>query len=225
MDMTPIPGAAPVPSPAPGPQPFRLIREARAAKLGARSTGRITFQILTDEARQALFIRISHNEGGGYISDEAVSLHAIRRCVNECGEELLKAASFISAFRGRSSNNPGALAAALVHERLIKRDATRPHLFDDGDESWQAWATRELATPGELPIVLVGKLPHKPVAPVRKKAVADVADAASSEVTTAADAGSGDNGSVDPDVAADSGEATPKGVSGKVRKGRITLRG
>lgn len=168
MSTTHIPGANPVPTPAPGPQPFRLIREEKATKLGARSTGRITFQVLTDEGRQALFIRISANEGGGFISDEAVNLHAILRCVNERGDAALKVANFVTAFRGRSSNNPGALCAALVHERLLKRDATRPHLLDDGDISWQAWATRQLAVQGDLPVVTVGKAPSKPTPPPRK---------------------------------------------------------
>jgi hypothetical protein len=178
MSTTQIPGANPVPTPAPGPQPFRLIREEKATKLGARSTGRITFQVLTDEGRQALFLRISANEGGGFISDEPVNLHAILRCVTERGDAALKASSFVTAFRGRSSNNPGALCAALVHERLLKRDATRPHLLDDGDISWQAWATSQLAVQGERPIIVIGKAATKPVPPPRK-AKAKPADAPS----------------------------------------------
>ncbi|MFM2120534.1 MAG: hypothetical protein RL722_2002 [Pseudomonadota bacterium] len=207
MTSTPIPGAMPVPAPAPGPQTYRLIREERAAKLGARSTCGVIFQVLADEARQALFLRIARNEGGGYINNEAVSLHAILTCLQAVGDHQIKAASFITAFRGRSSNNPGAMAAVLVHEKLIKRHPERPHLFDDGEVGWADWATRQLAVGGDLPIVTVGKASQAPVASTEKKkrtkkAAAPIPAAAPTPAAADGDeAGDPDTGT--PDVAAD----------------------
>jgi hypothetical protein len=197
----------PVPAPAAGPQTYRLIREERAAKLGARSTCGVIFQVLADEARQALFLRIARNEGGGYINDEAVSLHTILACLQAVGDHQIKAASFITAFRGRSSNNPGAMAAVLVHEKLIKRHPERPHLFDDGEVSWADWATRQLAVGGELPIVTVGKASQAPVASTEKKKRAKKAAAPAQAAAAAPPAADGDDDAGDldtgtPDVAA-----------------------
>jgi hypothetical protein len=230
MTSTLVPGAMPVPTPAPGPQTYRLIREERAAKLGARSTCGVIFQVLADEARQALFLRIARNEGGGYINDEAVSLHAILACLQAVGDNQIKAASFITAFKGRSSNNPGAMAAVLVHEKLIKRHPERPHLFDDGEVSWADWATRQLAVGGELPVVTVGKASQAPVASTEKKkrtkkaaapapaAAAAAAAPAAADGDDAADSDS-DTAGADtntPDVAADadapSGDDTAPGA-------------
>ncbi|MDG0857344.1 hypothetical protein [Roseateles puraquae] len=50
-----------------GPQTYLLLREAHSPKLGPRSVGGILFQVLTDTERQALFLRIAGNEGGGYV--------------------------------------------------------------------------------------------------------------------------------------------------------------
>lgn len=142
-----------------GTKTFYLLREDHAPKLGQRSTGKITFQVLTDANRQALFVRVARNDGGGYVSDEAVPFNAIVRCINERdAERPIKADLFRAAFVGRSSNNWGFMTAILVHEGLLQRDKTTPHhLVDAG--GWAAWGARQLQVEGELSPVRVGKEP------------------------------------------------------------------
>lgn len=136
---------------------YRLIRESRAAKLGLRSSGQIVFQILTDDSLQDLFVRIAANEGGGYASDEAVSVHALVRCITDLETGgLLRSGTFKSAFVGRSANNSGFITAVLLAEGLLSRDAERPHLLIDNGR-WNDWCATQLAVSGDLPVVRVGK--------------------------------------------------------------------
>ncbi|TDP74066.1 hypothetical protein [Roseateles toxinivorans] len=140
-----------------GPQTYLLLREAHSAKLGPRSLGAILYQVLTDTARQALFLRIAGNEGGGYVSDEAVPVRSIMRCVSEHPvDQPLRATVFKPAFIGRSSNNWGFLSAILLTEGLLSRDADKPHLLVDTGR-WEAWWADHLAIGGDLPEVRIGK--------------------------------------------------------------------
>lgn len=172
------------PGPDSGPKTFLLIREDRAPKLGLRSSGGILFQVLTDQQRDKLFIRIAGNEGGGYVSDEAVPVDAIRRCVEACSGELLQATALKPAFVGRSSNNWGFLRTILVHEQLLRRDPDRPHLAADTG-GWDEWMSRHLSMTGEFKPIKVGKEPV-----VKKKPAAPAADNNS--------AAGADDGAVDP---------------------------
>lgn len=106
---------------------YRLIREARAPKLSLRSNGSLTYQVLTDEARSGLWLRIAVNHEGGCFSDEAVPISSILDCVRELAPDAaLQALSFKPAFVGRSTCNGGFLAAVLLAEGLLGRDPTRP---------------------------------------------------------------------------------------------------
>lgn len=196
---------------------YRLIREARAPKMGPHSTGQIVYQILTDETQQELFIRLAANEGGGYISDEAVSLHAIVRCVTDLEDgQVLRSGAFKPAFVGRSSNNSGFIAAVLLAEGLLSRIADRPHGLSD-KQLWQVWcssqlAVARLAVAGDLPCVRAGK-----------EVIA--AEASGSAVQPDVDPGLDAAGSVDPDhvpVDVDVPSESESGHHGrKGRKGRL----
>jgi hypothetical protein len=191
---------------------YRLIRKARAPKMGPHSTGQIVYQILTDETQQELFIRLAANEGGGYISDEAVSLHAIVRCVTDLEDgQVLRSGAFKPAFIGRSSNNSGFIAAVLLAEGLLSRIADRPHGLSDNGQ-WQAWCATQLAVVGDLPCVRVGK-----------EVIA--AEASGSAVQPDVDPGLDAAGSVAPDhvpVDVDVPSESESGHHGrKGRKGRL----
>ncbi len=138
---------------------YRLIREARAPKLSLRSNGSLTYQVLTDEARSGLWLRIAVNHEGGCFSDEAVPLAAILDCVRELGSDAaLQALSFKPACGGRSTCNGGFLAAVLLAEGLLGRDPTRPQrLVDTG--RWSDWSAQQLDVAGELACVRTGKAP------------------------------------------------------------------
>lgn len=202
----------------PGVPCYRLIRAARAPKMGLRSTGEILYQVLTDDSHQEVYLRISGNQGGGFVSDEAVSVHALVRCITslESGE-VLRSGAFKPAFSGRSSNNSGFISAVLLAEGLLGRDAERPHLLID-NARWSDWVAMQLAVGGDLPLVRIGK------------SVAEIADTPAAACEADADpidaAAAADDavGATDPGhlPAGDEVPAEPEhGKSGrKARKGR-----
>lgn len=140
-----------------GPQTYLLLREAHSPKLGPRSTGAILYQVLIDTERQAIFLRIAGNEGGGYVSDEAVPVRTLMQCASEHpADQPLRAATFKPAFVGRSNNNWGFMSAILLTEGLLSRDGDKPHaLIDTG--RWEAWLSDHMAIGGDLTEVRVGK--------------------------------------------------------------------
>ncbi|MES2879543.1 MAG: hypothetical protein V4713_14100 [Pseudomonadota bacterium] len=203
-------GADPVVAAAPPVLTYRLIREARAPKMGPHSSGQIVYQILTNESRQVLFLRIAANEGGGYVSDEAVCVDAIVRCTDLEVGQVLRSGAFKPAFTGRSSNNAGFLTAILLAEGLLSRDAERPHALTDLGQ-WQDWCARQLAVDGDLPCVRIGK--------------EDVA-AAPPPPATQADAAEVSGVDPDPGPATDEpGDAEPALPARKGRKGRAADHG
>ena len=178
----------------PGVPCYRLIRAASAPKLGLRSTGQIGYQILTDDSHQEVYLRITTNESGGYFSDEAVSVHALVRCITDLETgEVLRSGAFKPAFViGKSANNCGFLSAVMLAEGLLGRDAERPHLLID-NAHWNDWCATQLAVGGDLPLVRIGK---------------DVAAVVDSPVATSdADVGSEDHGA--ENINADVGVADP----------------
>lgn len=147
-----------VPSPV---KTMHLIRQGQCPKLGVYSSGLITFQILTNESKDGVFLRIAGNDGGGYVSDEAVPFDAVLRCVTERDpDKALRAGDFKPAFIGRSNNNWGFLAAVLLHEGLLTRHPTLPHLLVD-EGGWGVWGTAQLdQAPDEPTLVQIGKPPR-----------------------------------------------------------------
>lgn len=140
-----------------GPQTYLLLREAHSPKLGPRSTGAIVYQVLTDPERQALFLRIAGNEGGGYVSDEAVPVRSLMQCISDHpADQPLRAAMFKPAFVGQSNNNWGFMSAILLTEGLLSRDPDKPHgLADTG--RWDAWCADHMNIGGDLTEIRVGK--------------------------------------------------------------------
>ena len=194
-----------------GPKTYYLLRADHAPKLGQRSTGRIAFQVLTDAERQSVFLRIAGNEGGGYVSDEAVPFAKIVRCINEHDPKLpVKAERFRRAFVGRSNNNWGFLTAILVYEGLLRRDPDKPSRMSDAG-GWSAWAGRHLEIQGELQAVKVGKEPviRKVKAPTAEP-VAEAGEEAAAAVEAESDqAGEvAAEGGATPDEGAPSQDAT-----------------
>lgn len=200
-----------------GIQRYLLIREATAQKLGPRSQGLITYQVLTTEARRELYLRIAKNEGGGYVSDEAVPVVNLRRCVNEHpAEQPMRASAFKAAFIGRSSNNPTFAAAVMLTEGLLNRDPQRPGVLVDV-ASWQAWAEAQMAAAaGDLSEVLVGKAPKSGDATRTVTAV----EQAAPPTDQAADATAGIDEAVMEDPTMPTDADGPSAPAGKTKRGR-----
>ena len=134
------PGAAPS---------FWILKDATAKKLGKRSEGTISYQLLADADRQRLFIALTSNQSGGYFSRERVPFQKVRECLSSFPNKAFPSKALKDAFFGRSSNNPGFLAAVLSAEGLIAADATTEGLHKAiGD--WPAFEEAMLALPGTL---------------------------------------------------------------------------
>lgn len=139
-----LPSTSPEPDAAPS---FLILKTATAKKLGKRSEGTISYRLLTDPDRQRLFIAITGNEKGGYFSREQVPFQKVEECLTSFPKKSFPSKALRDAFVGRSSNNPGFLAAVLSAECLIAADATTESLHKAiGD--WSAWEKTTLALPG-----------------------------------------------------------------------------
>ena len=203
---------------------FLLIREGFAPKMGQRSTGQIGYQVLTNEDRTEVFLRIAKNQGGGYASDEAVAIHALVCCISSReADEPLRSGTFKPAFSGRSSNNSGFIAAIMLAELLIRRDADRPHILHDCGK-WNAWCSEQLAVTGDLPTVRIGKEPDVE----ESVTVTDGTTADGEQVDPVMDVDASSDATsdvADPGHVPDDGEAPHESESArpgrKARKGRM----
>lgn len=126
---------------------YLKLKSADAQKLG-RNGGTITYMILTDADRQALFICITGNDSGGYFSNEIARFDGIEACLPADRTQPFVAKSLIKAFTSRSSNQPGFAAALLRAEGLTAPVDGKPHLHQIAGD-WAAWKQAILALPGE----------------------------------------------------------------------------
>jgi hypothetical protein len=126
------------------------VKKAHATKTGQHSKGTITYHILTDELHLELFITITHNEGGGWFSNEIVPLSAIETILSQQKPNLpFPTKTLAPAFASKSVNNAGFLAAVLRSEGLLNAapEQNRLHIVTDNLEVWKAVM---LGEPGEM---------------------------------------------------------------------------
>ena len=95
----------------------RILKTATCKTISAKST--LTYQIGSED--DEIHVRITKNTGGGFFSDEWVSLIDIRSVLDEQLEGT-PVTSFLlqPLFRGKSVNTPAFLLAALAHEKLLR---------------------------------------------------------------------------------------------------------
>jgi hypothetical protein len=129
---------------------FWLLEAGTTKKLGLRSTGSLSYQILADHDRKNLFIALTQNDGGGYFSKERVNIRSIEAClaVHKAGAPFPSKA-LKDAYKSRSSNNAGFLTALL---RALGLTAAAPtagskHIVA-GD--WDEWRKKMIAEAGTL---------------------------------------------------------------------------
>ena len=128
---------------------FWLLKEASARKIGKRSEGAISYQLLADADRQRLFVAITGNSSSGYFSREKVPFQRIRECLSSFPDKAFGSKALRDAFVGRSSNNPCFMAGILADLGLTAGDTTiesRHKAIGD----WTAWEQTMLALPGTL---------------------------------------------------------------------------
>ena len=112
---------------------MKVFKTATCKSTSGKST--LTYQIgaLPDST---VYIRISKNSAAGFFNDEWIKIDDIHKALTKShkGDSLT---SFLLAglFKGRSSNSPAFLMAALTHERLLRvlKGKSRGHELLDSE--------------------------------------------------------------------------------------------
>src|SRR5471032_51719 len=142
-----------------------LLRAGTAKKVSKYGDGSITYQVLADADRAAIYIAITGNNGGGYFSRERVPFDAIEACLTKCDSSKgFPSKTFKPAFVGRSSNNAGFLVAVLRAEDLLCQ-APEVEAKHAVASDWAAWKKAVLAEPGTMIEVDGGEASPPPVLP------------------------------------------------------------
>jgi hypothetical protein len=96
---------------------MKVLKTSTCKTLSGKST--LTYQVGTQD--DEIHVRITKNTGGGFFSDEWVSLIDIRSVLDEQLEGT-PVTSFIlqPLFHGKSVNTPAFLLAALANEKLLR---------------------------------------------------------------------------------------------------------
>jgi len=122
--------------------------------------GCISYGILRDEAATEVFISLLANDSAGFFSQEPVALSAIERCLEGITpDKPIPAKLFRMAFRSKSANNPGFLAAVLRAEGLLVAapEATHQHHLGGDWGAWRKGVLDQVGEPFELPEITKAK--------------------------------------------------------------------
>ena len=97
---------------------MHIIKTSTCKTLSGKST--LTYQIGTQDD-SSVHVRITKNTGGGFFSDEWISLNDIQSVLDEHPEGT-PVTSFLlqPLFHGKSVNTPGFVLSVLVHEKLLR---------------------------------------------------------------------------------------------------------
>ena len=95
---------------------LRIIKISTCPTCSGKATLAYHFGCSDDKQ---VYIRIIENSGGGFFSEEWVSLEATLAALDKAPHPIT-AVPFITLFKGKSVNTPGFLLAVLKHEGLVK---------------------------------------------------------------------------------------------------------
>ena len=96
-----------------------IVLDGKAKKLSPKTENHVFYQLSVHDDLNALFLRLSGNEGGGLHSKEWVAFEDIIAVLNEQDDKPFKSTVLKSVFKGGSANNAGFMAAALRGLLLI----------------------------------------------------------------------------------------------------------
>jgi hypothetical protein len=142
---------------------FRILKKAQCPTISGKSD--LTYNIACDP-QKALCVRVASNSGGGFFSQEWVSLKDIQKALS--AGSPISAIRLMPLFRGQSVNTPGFLLAVLAAEKLIRPmpGKQRVHELVQGSD-FQARMDKLIASNANLPddaAKTKPKLPAKPKA-------------------------------------------------------------
>ena len=120
------------------PEPaIRILKNATCQTLSGKST--LGYQVgLTDGAEtvseSTILVRLVANSGGGFINQDWVSLEAIHALLRRWGVgKSVTSTVLYPLFRGKSSNTPAFLMAALKSAGVIELVSLKPRIYKKGD--------------------------------------------------------------------------------------------
>ena len=113
----------------PATQAMRLIKVASCPTLSGKET--LTYNIGSN-AESELHLMVTSNTGGGFFSIEWVSLKATQALLEQATQSLTSYA-LRHLFKGKSSNNPAFLMAALKYEGLVVAHPEKQRCYDRVD--------------------------------------------------------------------------------------------
>ena len=96
-----------------------IVLEGKAKKLSPKTQNHVFYELSVHDDLNALFLRLSGNEGGGLHSKEWVAFEDVVAVLNEQDDKPFKSTVLKSVFKGGSANNAGFMAAALRGLLLI----------------------------------------------------------------------------------------------------------
>ena len=97
---------------------IRILKETTCPTSSGKST--LTYQVGKDEA-DAIYLKISGNDGGGFWSAEWVPYTSVAQAISEWPtDQGITSMTFRKIFRGKSANTPGFLIAVLCDLGLLE---------------------------------------------------------------------------------------------------------
>ena len=98
--------------------PIRIVKIASCPSLSGKSTLKYNVGCTPDSK---IYFRVFENSGGGFFSQEWISLGAIQKALDKASSDK-ELTSFLlyPLFSGRSQNSPGFLLAAVKAEGLVQ---------------------------------------------------------------------------------------------------------
>ena len=112
----------------------KIILTSKCQTLTKKST--LTYHVGSDD-EENIFIRVFSNSGGGYFSNEWISLDKIMSILqNATDDGPITSINLIPLFKGQSSNTPGFMLAALLNEGVLAplEDKKRSYVFSGVDK-------------------------------------------------------------------------------------------
>ena len=101
-----------------GPNPRPILKTSFCRALSSKSE--IGYELSLDE-KKAFYIRLTSNSGGGYFSDESISLAEIERILfSQTDPSRLTSVALQALFKGKSVNTPAFLMAVLRDLGFVK---------------------------------------------------------------------------------------------------------
>ena len=111
---------------------INIIQTSKCQTVSNKST--LTYHVGVDDENQA-FIRVNGNTGGGFFSNEWISLDHITSILGDVTGEHITSINLIPLFKGKSVNTPGYILAVLLKEGLLApvEDKKRKYHFTGAD--------------------------------------------------------------------------------------------